>query len=148
VLAYASDESIQLYRTTHWGARATRSFRGFGPHRCPDELVSLGVFVDLELADGTVWRPEWWDFLETVWLCFDARPRRSLYLVGRSPIEVGPLPSGRVAAVSYRADKNDGPHTYRHEFEGVCPYFDAARGRPVFQRRGSHYDVDWRGIVG
>lgn len=149
------EDAVGLYEQLRWGKRAGRLLRVLGPAGAPPELVCIGTFRDLELEDGRTWpdarRGE--RLSDVVWLATDP-DGRDLYFCARGGFKPGDAPSGRVAAISYVSDKNDGPHVYRHEFgedpsQGRLPALGVdANGYAVIHRLRSRYFVDWQGIQG
>ena len=150
------DDAEDFYRQLRWGKRATKRLRVLAPSGTPDRIVCIGRFVDLELAHGRRWpdasRGE--RLTDTVWLATDENGR-TLYFCARGGFKPGPgTPIGRIAAISYVSDKNDGDHVYRHEFgegpsRGQRPGLELdAAGYAVISRLRSRYFIDWRGIQG
>lgn len=150
------DAGRRAYRAMHWGKPAGRSRRVVGPRGIPAVTVELGRFVDLELSDGRVWPDTRLGerLSADVWLATDDSGRH-LYFLAEAGFRPGPgAPVGSIAAISYRADKNDGLHTYRHAFgegasSGELPALAVdSEGFAIIVRRRSRFRVEWRGIVG
>lgn len=133
------------YWAFHWGRPPRREFPVRGPRGIPTPVWQLGELVGLELRGGH----DVWVRRGQVHLASDRFGER-LYLVAEGPILVphGPLP-GRVLAIRYRTNKDDGGDLWRHAFEGRRPLFALdAQGWPVFRRAGSRFRITWRGIEG